>query len=343
MKLYQKSLLGLLFAFVTSLVFRRVASKYLGVIVPLDLIYLAAYLPLFIAIALVFVWHRQEKQGLITLHQIWIKQVIAFFVALDLAMFGLQKIQKLQMLIPLGKLDEPFSSFSGYNLVWAFFHFSYGFTFVIALLQIAAAALILFNKTRLLGCIIALPMLVFISLMDFFYAMPIGVLAQGIVLLTAVIYFICADGSHLLPQLFVRTNNLLTPLKWFWPMLFLLIVVSASTTYKHPNRHPGLTGKYRVENLKINGIGYKANVSTDSILTHVYLDLDDVVGFKWNDYRRVRIGNYKLDRDGNINMNWHYPIKGAADFKGRLIQQGPQLHLEGRMEGKWYEMRLIKD
>jgi hypothetical protein len=343
MKLYQKLLLGLLCAFVVSLVFRRLASKYLSVIVPLDIIYLAAYLPLFIALAMVFIWHSRESRGLTCLHKIWLRQLIALCLALDLAMFGIQKLQKLQMIIPLGRLDEPFSSFSGYDLVWAFFHFSYGFTAVVALLQIVAAALILFNRTRLLGSLVALPMLVFITLMDIFYAMPLGVLAQGIVLLTAVIYFICADGSHLLPHLITRTNNNDTPVKWLWPNLFVLVPILCATTYQHPNRHPDLTGKYRVENLKISGLSYKAATSTDSVLTHVYLDLDDVVGFSWNDHRRVRIGHYKLDDQGIINMKWQHPGTGAGHFNGKLIREGARLGLNGEMEGKRYQMILTKE
>ncbi|MFD0750715.1 hypothetical protein ACFQZS_11210 [Mucilaginibacter calamicampi] len=343
MKLYQKLLLGLLFAFVVSLVFRRLASKYLSVIVPLDVIFLAAYLPLFIMLAMVFIWHSRERKGLTSSHKIWFRQLIAFCLALDLTMFGVQKIQQLQMLIPLGKLDEPFSSFSGYDLVWAFFHFSYGFTCVIALLQIIAAALILFNRTRLLGSLVALPMLVFISLMDIFYAMPPGVIAQGVVLLTAVLYFICADGSHLLPQLFIRKNNSDTPIKWLWPTLFALVTILCTITYENPDKHPFLSGKYRVENLKINGISYQAKTSTDSVLSHVYLDLDDVVGFRWNDHRRVRIGNYKLDSRGKVHMQWRYPKTATEHFKGTLRQQGTELHLNGEMEGKRYQMILIKE
>lgn len=343
MKLYQKLLLGLLSAFVAGLVFRRLASKYLGAFVPLDLIYLAAYLPLFIALAVVFIWHSRERKGLTTLHKAWLRQLIAFFLALDLTMFGIQKIQKLQMLIPLGKLDEPFSSFSGYNLVWAFFRFSYGFTVAIALLQIVAAALILFNRTRLLGSLVALPMLVFITLMDIFYAMPLGVLAQGIVLLAAVIYFICADGSHLLPQLITRTNNSYTPVKWLWPTLLVLIPILGTITYEHPDKHPHLTGKYRVENLKIDGVSYQAKTSTDSILTHVYLDLDDDVVFRWNDHRRIRIGRYKLDDHGKIGMKWRYPNTGPGQFNGTLKREGTRLDLNGEMDGKKYQMILTKE
>lgn len=341
MKLYQKLLLGLLSAFVVSFVFRRLASKYLSAFIPLDFIYLSAYLPLFIALAVVFIWHSRERRGIITPYMLWIRQLTAFFLALDLAMFGIQKIQKLQMLIPLGKLDEPFSSFSGYNLVWAFFHFSYGFTCVIASMQIVAAALILFSRTRLVGSLVALPMLVFISLMDFFYAMPLGVLAQGVVLLTAVIYFICAHGAHLLPQLIIPPTYS-TPVKWLWPILFVLVPILGIITYKHPNKHPDLTAKYDVENLKIDDVSYQAKTSTDSILTHVYLDLDDDVVFRWNDHRRIRIGRYKLDNNGNIDMKWRYPNTGLGHFRGELRQKGVRLYLDGEMEGKRYQMILTK-
>ena len=343
MKLYKKLLLGLLAAVVASLVFRRLASKYLGGIVPLDVIYLSAYLPILIPLVVVFIWHNRERKGRVTSYKIWIVQIMAFLAALDLAMFGIQKLQKLQMLIPIGMLDTPFSSFSGYNLVWAFFHFSYGFTCVVAVLQIVAAALILFNRTRLLGSLIALPMLVFISLLDFFYAMPPGVLAHGLMHLTVVIYFVCDYGAHLLPQLLNCSNNSAMPVKWLWPTLLVLISVLCTTTYQHPNKHPDLTGKYRVENLKIDNIAYRAKTSTDSILTNVYLDLDDGVVFNWNDYRRIRIGSYILGSEGHIDMQWRYPKTAAGAFHGRLEPRDGRLNLNGYMDGKQYKMVLIKE
>lgn len=343
MKLYQKLLLGLLAAFVVGLDYRRLASKYLSDLIPLDVIHLAAYLVLIIAFVMVFIWHARERKGIPNRYEVWFRQVMAFSLALDLGMFGLQKLQKLQMLIPLGMLDTPFSSFSGYNLVWAFFRFSYGFTCVIALLQIAAAVMILFNRTRLLGSLTALPMLVFITLMDFFYAMPPGVLLQGVVLLTAVTYFICTDGAHLWPLLISRSDNSATPAKWLWPALFVLIPILCTIHLQHPNRHPALTGKYRVENLKIDGIAYKAKNSTDSILTNVYLDLDDGIVFNWNDYRRIRIGHYVLNNTSQINLKWRYPRQGVGPFSGKLTSNGRQLSLNGVMEGKHYQMILVKE
>lgn len=342
MKFYQKLLLGLLAAFVVALNYRRLASKYISDLIPLDFIHLAAYVPLLVAFIMIVIWHAREHKGTTSRYELWFRQVMAFSLALDLAMFGLQKFQRLQMIVPLGKLDEPFSSFSGYDLVWAFFRFSYPFISVVAILQIFSAALILFGRTRLLGSLIAFPLLVFITLLDLFYAMPLGVLLQGVVLLTAVAYFVCTDGAHLWPLLLTRSNRSVTPLMWLWPFLFLLIPLFCTIRLHHPNRHPELTGKYRVENLKIDGIAYQAKSSTDSVLTHVYLDLDDEVVFKWNDYRRQRVGHYELDRN-RIKMQWRYPIGGMGEFSGHIRRQGNRFILDGIMDGQRFTMFLIRD
>lgn len=114
------------------------------------------------------------------------------------------------MIVPLGVLDQPFSSFSGENLVWAFFKYSYPFTVCIALLQIITAALLVFSKTRLFGLILAVPALVFITSLDFFYHMLIGVLIHGIILLIGVFYFLSQDFNRLIDFVFQPMKGLNT-------------------------------------------------------------------------------------------------------------------------------------
>src|SRR5580692_7543893 len=47
--------------------------------------------------------------------------ILGFMIALDLSMFGWQKLFHQQGNMPLARLDEPFSNFSGEDLTWAFF------------------------------------------------------------------------------------------------------------------------------------------------------------------------------------------------------------------------------
>lgn len=339
--LKHKLCLGIIAGLVTGATFRRLGSKYLIDYLPVDVVYLFAYAILLAGLGMAFVWHyRQVDDRQHSAYGVVLAQLIATVVAVDLIMFGMQKLLGLQMIVPLGLLDTPFSSFSGENLVWAFFRYSYGFTVVVAVLQVTAALLLFYPRTRLYGCLVALPIMGFILLMDFCYDMPFGVLLHGIILSVAILYFL----SHHLERLFAALWLGEVPVKlsglWSWMLALLAVPVFCMLHLRHPDRHPGLTGKYVVTGLKIDGIARQARSDTDSVLTTVYFDLDDEVVFRWNDYRRQRVGSYSLGRDGAIDMRWRYPSSGTAAFEGNLEALGDGWRLNGLMGQQHYEMRL---
>ncbi|RDC58037.1 hypothetical protein DU508_03570 [Pedobacter chinensis] len=328
----------------TGAVFRRLGSKYLVHYLPLDVIFILAYLFLLSGIAFAFVWHYSEKRKKVNLdYKHGLVQLIAFALALDLTMFGFQKLLGFQMIVPLGLLDTPFSSFSGEDLVWAFFKHSYAFTSVVAFMQMASAILLLFPKTRLFGSLIALPMLVFIWLMDFFYQMPTGVLLHGSILLTAIFYFLWLYRKRLLSICWINVSSVNFHYTWLWILLLMGISAFCLINRRHPDLHPQLTGKYAVADLKIEGLSQKAKYSTDSVLTFVYFDLDDDVVLRWNDHRRQRIGRYRLSNQGRITMKWRYPDNKLPAFEGQLIGVKDGFQLKGRMDTSNYEMLLIRD
>src|SRR4051794_3262677 len=126
MSLFNKFILGLIAGLVTGADFRRLGSKYLSDFISPDLIFIFSYLLLLTGFIIPFIWHYKEKRNVDTSkYRGWIEQIIAFTLALDLTMFGIHKFLGLQMIVPLGMLDSPLSSFSGENLVWAFFRHSY--------------------------------------------------------------------------------------------------------------------------------------------------------------------------------------------------------------------------
>jgi hypothetical protein len=53
-----------------------------------------------------------------------------------------------------------------FHLTWYFFYKSWLLTYVVGVLQVASALLLLFRKTVLLGCLIALPIMINIFLID---------------------------------------------------------------------------------------------------------------------------------------------------------------------------------
>lgn len=342
--------LSLCVGIVTAEVFRRLSFKYFSPPIPRIALLVLTLLLLLVSLILPFVWHRKEKQQSINSQKVkaYLEHILLYTLSVDLLMFGFHKIEGLQMIVPLGILDTPFSSFSGETLVWAFFRYSRSFVLFLAVLQVIPAILLLFSKTRLSGLILALPTLVFICSLDFFYNMPPGVLIHGLILLLGIAYFLSQDTKRLSDYLFqpmqglgkltvsTRYKTIAQVSVFMWPLVFHLI-------YEHPDKHPDLTGKYIVTDLKVNNAAAKAMSPKDSVLTNVYMDLADEIVFDFNDYRHRYIGKYYLDKTSDsVRIQWRYPSDKLEDFKGKLIKNNEILILDGKMNGETLEMSLEK-
>ncbi len=346
--LKNKIWLGLAFGLVVGTVFRRLSLKYFSVWIAPTALVGTAWLILAAGVALPYVWHRLEKKQRTSGLKAWLEHAICYALAIDLSMFGWHKVEGLQMIVPLGLLDEPFSEISGESLVWAFFGYSKGFMLFVAGLQIVAAWMLLFARTRLFGLLMALPLLAFVSALDFFYPMPVGMLVHGSILLFGVFYLLAQDSRRLVDFVFqpmwgLARLDIAEAGKWAfrlsiaaWPLVFSLI-------YAHPDKHPRLTGKYHVSGLAIDGTPTEPTGPKDSVLTAVYLDLEDEAVFHFNDYRHRYIGRYRLDdRTDSIHIRWRYPADTLAGFAGTLRQVADAVELKGEMGGEELRMTLRK-
>ena len=122
------------------------------------------------------IWYRKDKKGTINSQKTlaWVQGLLAYGLALELCLVGWEKIFHLQFIVPIGKLDYPFSSLSLTDHLWAFFGQSYPFILVIGFIQIFGGVLLLFRKTRLLGVFLLIPVLLNIILLDIFYEIEAG-------------------------------------------------------------------------------------------------------------------------------------------------------------------------
>lgn len=329
--------------------FRRLSIKYLSPWLPPIFLLTLSILVLLVGLIFPFIWHKKESRNAIDSYKVKaiLERILIYSFSVDWYMFGWHKIEGLQMIVPLGMLDTPFSEFSGYNLVWAFFRYSYPFTVVIALLQITSALLLLFSRTRLLGIMIAIPMLVFITLLDIFYHMPIGVLAHGLILLTGVVYLLSRDYDRV-RQLFVSPitgiNSLTVSgqLKNFVRASVCIVPIVGYFIYDYPDKNPDLTGTYSVTDLSINQVAVKAESPQDSVLKKVYFDLENEIAFDFNDYRRRYIGTYQLSQSDSISIKWRYPSTKLGGFEGVLTKQDNQVRLQGVIDGQRVDATLVK-
>lgn len=337
---------------VTAAALRRIGALYLTAWIPLAAVWLIVLLLLFSCIVYAFIWQYRERKNNIPQERImkFFQAMLLYALAYDLFSFGWQKIFHMQMIVPLGELDRPFSSFSGEQLTWAYFRWSYPYTVAIGASQIICAVLSLFSRTRLLALIMMIPILANIIMIDTFYQMPIGVLVHACVLLAGVLYLLLL-ACRPLWDFFFKANHLSqvgagTP-GWrsFFRIAILVIPLIFLATYNFPDKNPQLTGKYEVRHLRVNDQPQSATSVRDSVLTRVYMDLQNDLVLEFNHYDSRYIGTYQLDRStGAISASWRYPRAFKETFSGKLLPgtTAGTLHFTGMLGKDSLDMDLVK-
>ncbi|MDP9075786.1 MAG: hypothetical protein M3O71_00030 [Bacteroidota bacterium] len=349
---FKNALAGLLAAIISSMVMLRIGHRFVIEFVPYTVQCGIVGLYFLAVIIYLLIWKRKtaipefDSQRVLAFWQ----GIIRYFIALDLCTFALQKFFHLQFALPLGVLDNPFSSLSGEEMIWAFFGHFYAFTVIIGGMQIIGSLMLLFRKTRLLGVIVLLPILLNILLLDWFYDLGIVVNLYITILCLAMVYLLLIEYDRLVEFFFIaRSNlpqfefknaigkNLLRASVIFIPLLLLAV-------YKFPPYYPEINGKYEVKNMLINGKRQNVNTCRDSVLTKIFIDHYDLV-FEFDNYQRRFIGNYKYDKaTGSIIAVWHYPFNMHDTLFAKILPgktAGSKI-LSGRMGIKEFRVDLLQ-
>jgi hypothetical protein len=291
--------------------------------VPIGTMSLIEFFTVPAAIICAFIWQARKKDNPGTL-AFW-QGLIRYGVAYDLASFGWEKICHLQLVIPGSWADRPYRSFPPSELFWSFFSHSYIFGCIIAGLQIVGAMLLLVRRTTLAGVFILLPVLANILLMDIFYEIGQSVVVHASIMMLGTLYFLFLEFDRLKEFFFSAKNNIAS----LQVSRYMKIAVRLSIIYVpllliamhgSPDKHPSLTGKYEVKQLKVNRHFLTPSNCTDSLLTVVYFEVNDHCVFEFNTPQRRWDGTYKMDKD-SLGISWRYP-GGKPDFKG-LLSQNP--------------------
>lgn len=184
-------------------VFRQ-GVTYFRTWVPSRELALVPFIAVTVAVICVIVWQvrKTNKPGALAFWQ----GLIRYGVAFDLAEFGWAKICRLQLVMPISKLDLPYCSFSPSDLFWTFFSHSYLLDCIIGGLQIAGALLLLFRRTRLVGVFIPLPVLANILLMDIFYQIGNSVVVHASIMMAGVLYLLFIE-FHRLKEFFFGAKD----------------------------------------------------------------------------------------------------------------------------------------
>lgn len=347
-----KLLLCSLAGLVTGATLLRVGRWFIGPWVPYVGLLTGAVLVLVGAISYGVYWQRQSagRPADAPILAFW-QGLLRYAVAFDLSMFGWQKIFHLQFFVPLGMLDLPFSSLSGEDLTWAYFGHSYPYRCTIGALQIGGALLLLFHRTRLLGVLTLLPVLINILLTDYFYQLPVGVSVQALIHLACLLYLLGLDYERLV-TFFLRTPSHLPRLAIRRPLVRTLVRLSVVygpllllSGYEFPDTYPQLTGKYAVRNVQLNGQFLAARSCQDSVLTAVYLDIGHDCVFEFNDTKRRLFGNYTYEASRRqLHVVWRYPTQRPDTLTATLTPTATpgSLRVTGRLGEQSVHFTLVK-
>jgi len=300
------------------------------------------------------VWYRKDKKGTInsTRTLAWVQGLLAYGLALEMCLVGWEKIFHLQFIIPIGKLDYPFSSLSLTDHLWAFFGQSYSFILVIGFIQIFGGVLLLFGRTRLVGVFILIPVLLNIILLDIFYEIELGPLTLAVTLFIGVMYFLLTE-YHRLKTFFFNSKNELPTIQFkshaFKNLLKLSVVIvpliviltnKRLAPYVY-NKTQLPKGRYEVRQLSINDKNIDVRDCRDSIVTMVYIEHDIVLQYHEVDKRLF--GEYIYDdQTKQIKAVWHYPLNRNDTLKATVTNKENELIFDGTMGASKIRMELLK-
>jgi len=91
---------------------------------------------------------------------IFYETIFSYLLGLGMLPYALTKLFRTQFIVfPFHQWSEPLKDISGITLTWAFLGYSKWFTILLGVLEFLPAILLLFRKTRLLGAIIILPVI----------------------------------------------------------------------------------------------------------------------------------------------------------------------------------------
>jgi hypothetical protein len=352
---YKKLLLTLTAGIVMAMTLLRIGRRMaLEHGFPLVLAAIPAGLLLLVSLVYPFRWQRRERRmgadaGAVVVPWAFWQGLLRYGIALDLAMFGFQKLFRLQFVVPMAMLDQPESRLSGEDLTWTYFAHSYAFACVIGLFQIIGSVLLVYRRTKLIGVFTLLPVMVNICLLNFFYGFEIGEQVHAVVLLLGLLYLLFEEYPRLAalflakpkpPVLQLKGQRLRTIVRL--SVLFLPVLLISGFHFRKLDAVIG--GRYRVTRLWVNEAEFSPGNCSDSVMERVYFDRGDQCTVMYHGGEKMRLGEFVYDRNsGLVRISWHYPAGVTDSLVARIRAIPGGLGLDGRMGKLPVRMELERE
>lgn len=114
--------------------------------------------------------NKQEKLDIF-------ENAISWIVVLAMYVYGFGKLIQFG---PASQNHTPVSQLTGMELMWAFYGYSRPYVIIIGFLEVLGGTLILWKKTRIIGCLLTTTILVNVIIQDIFFHVLSGALRAAL-------------------------------------------------------------------------------------------------------------------------------------------------------------------
>lgn len=240
--------------------------------------------------------------------------IVCYYIAFILLKYGFDKVFKAQFYLPEPNiLYTPFGQLTKDTLYWSTLGTSHFYSVAMGLIEVSAAVLILFKRTRVLGLLLALAIFVNIVFINFGFDISVKTFSLFLVcsslfalfpfIITLVDFFVFGKQRTLesVPST-IKNKSLKTGLKTMLIGLMLVQIVypyAASKNFNDDNqKRPWLHGAYRVINIFNRS---DSMPSKDLVLKNIF----------------VHRNNYLIFQDANDRMtDYHFEVN---ELKKQLV------------------------
>jgi hypothetical protein len=264
-------------------------------------------------------WNREEELGKFnssTLHE-WLRLLICYYSAYLIFQYGLAKIYNNQFRHIYYRDDSLNGTLTGFAVAWSFFSYSYYFTLLIGILQLAGGVMLLFLKTRLAGAALLLPVMINILLINLFYGISTDAFVNAILISVALSYILWLQRRKLVLLLFNKRPGILSKRMYYLKAALRVIVIlfafTAGYPYKQAADEAFYTGKWKIVQLIRNGkiVDQQQWQSDRGIWNNVYIEIKSKLAFSANpnyyDYSKNHILRYQYKLVRNHLLLTRYP------------------------------------
>ncbi len=282
---------------------------------------------------------------------------VRFFVAFELMRYGVDKLVGMQFYPRYYQLDTRPADLTPMALAWTFFGRIYGYQAAAGVLEIAAAVLLCFRRTAVLGACVLLPIMANVVLLDFFFDVPVKlfssiylIMGLGLLAPDARRFWAFFLGDGPVPP---RAHDLGAPpgarrrTARAFAIALVLVLPSADIIHKAAQRglfHADvLEGAWSIE----QRAGLDDLLSVEGAWDKLYVEKGA--------YGLLRVGDQRLrfrtDVDESARTLRLFDIGTPATWRGAGERElastfetdGKHLHLEGTHDGKVFSMDLQRD